>query len=82
MTRDLIYEDNHGNKLLKDLDNRLVVLDKFDKVINTRDAGIFMRRDSVRIAMKRYFGDIPKIKILNNDQTNRLKKKIRGGYYS
>ena len=81
MTKDLIYEDNFGNRLMKDLDNRLVILDKHDEIVNPRDAKRFLNRASVRLAMKRYFGDIPEIKVLNSKQTQNIRKKVLGGLY-
>jgi hypothetical protein len=81
MTRDLIYEDESGNKLMKDLDNRLIVLNQYNKIVEPNDARRFISRPSVRIAMKRYFGDIPQIKILNARQTFNLRKKVKGGMY-
>ena len=81
MTKDLIYEDNFGNRLMKDLDNRLVILDKHDEIVNPRDAKRFLNRTSVRMAMKRYFGDIPEIKVLNSKQTQNIRKKVLGGLY-
>ena len=81
MTKDLIYEDERGNRLMKDIDNRLIVINKQDRLVNPDEARRFLSRDSVRIAMKRYFGNIPEIKVLNSNQTKRIKKKIIGGTY-
>jgi len=81
MTKDLIYEDETGNRLMKDIDNRLIVLNKYDQLVNPDEARRFLSRDSVRIAMKRYFGDIPEIKVLNSKQTKHLRKKTVGGIY-
>jgi hypothetical protein len=81
MTRDLIYEDDWGNRLIKDVDNRLIILNKFDKLVEPKEAKRFISRASVRMAMKRYFGDIPQIKVLNARQTYNIRKKISGGVY-
>ena len=81
MTRDLIYEDESGNKLMKDLDNRLLVLNKFNEMVQPNEARKFISRITVRVAMKRYFGEIPDIKILNAKQTFHIRKKIEGGLY-
>lgn len=81
MIKDLIYEDESGNRLMKDIDNRLVVINKYNNMVQPKDAQKFLTRLSVRMAMKRYFGDIPKIKILNAKQTHNIRKKIDGGIY-
>lgn len=81
MTRDLIFEDEAGNRLIKDIDNRLVILNKSNEMVRIPDVKRFMNRTSVRMAMKRYFGDIPKIKILNSKQTHNIRKKVDGGIY-
>jgi hypothetical protein len=81
MTKDLIYEDEAGNKLMKDVDNRLIVLNKYNMMVQPNDVRKFLSNISVRIAMKRYFGNVPKIKILNTKQTHFLRKKVEGGLY-
>lgn len=81
MTKDLIYEDEAGNKLMKDVDNRLIVLNKYNMMVQPNDVRKFLSQISIRIAMKRYFGKIPKIKILNAKQTHYLRKKVEGGLY-
>jgi len=81
MTRDLIFEDDVGNRLIKDIDNRLVILNKNNEMVQSLDAKKFINKISVRVAMKRYFGDIPKIKILNSKQTYNIRKKVNGAIY-
>jgi hypothetical protein len=81
MTKDIIYKDDAGNCLIKDIDNRLVILNKNNEMIGTEDGKKFINRISVRMAMKRYFGDVPRIKILNAKQTHHIKNKISGGLY-
>lgn len=79
--KDLIYEDDSGNRLMKDVDNRLIILSKRGKLIHPIDAKRFLSNIPVQIAMKRYFGDIPYIKILNHKQTYNIRKKVNGGIY-
>lgn len=81
MTKDLIYEDNIGNRLIRDVDNRLIIVNKNNELVSIYEVNRFMSRYPVRLAMKRYFGDIPKIKILNSKQTHNIKKKVIGGTY-
>jgi hypothetical protein len=81
MTKDLIYEDDYGNRLIKDVDNRLVVLNKYNNMVSPNDVRNFISRLSVKMAMKQYFGEIPNLKILNSMQTQKIRKKIPGGIY-
>lgn len=75
MTRDLIYQDEAGNKLFRDVDKRLIVVNNQGFMVKKEDVKRFISRPTVKLAIKRYFGEVPKIKILSSYQTRRLNRR-------